>query len=83
MARSGAFAGIRGRPARSKFFARRLRTWLLGALWSLKPPRLYGVPGTLALLGKYYAGLGSRRGELPDPRRRYVILTGSPEFAPS
>jgi leucyl/phenylalanyl-tRNA--protein transferase len=47
----------------------RLRTWLLGALWSLKPPRLYGVPGTLALLGKYYAGLGPRRGELPDPGR--------------
>ena len=36
---------------------------------SLKPPRLYGLPGTLALLGKYYAGLGPRRGELPDPRQ--------------
>lgn len=47
----------------------RLRTWLLGALWSLKPPRLYGVPGTLALLCKYYAGFGPRRGQLPDPRQ--------------
>ena len=47
----------------------RLRTWLQGALWNLKPPRLHGLPGTLALLGKYYAGLGPRRGELPDPRQ--------------
>jgi leucyl/phenylalanyl-tRNA--protein transferase len=44
-----------------------LRRWILGLLWSLKPPRLYGVPATLAMLAKYYAGFGLRPGELPDP----------------
>jgi leucyl/phenylalanyl-tRNA---protein transferase len=44
-----------------------LRRWVLGLLWSLKPPRLYGVPATLALLAKHYAGSGRAPGALPDP----------------
>ena len=46
-----------------------LRRWLLGLLWSLKPPRLYGVPAMLAMLAKHYAGLGLRPGALPDPAK--------------
>ncbi len=42
---------------------------MLGAFWSLKPPRLYGVLATLAMVAKSYAGLGLKRGELPDPDR--------------
>jgi leucyl/phenylalanyl-tRNA--protein transferase len=44
-----------------------LRRWALGLLWSLKPPRLYGVPATLFMLAKHYAGRGLPRGALPDP----------------
>jgi leucyl/phenylalanyl-tRNA---protein transferase len=46
-----------------------LRRWALGLLWSLKPPRLYGVPATLGMLAKHYAGLGLPPGALPDPDR--------------
>ncbi len=46
-----------------------LRRWVLGLLWSLKPPRLYGVPAMLAMLAKHYAGLGLRPGALPDPEK--------------
>lgn len=45
----------------------RLRRWALGLLWSLKPPRLYGVPAMLAMLARHYAGLGLPSGALPDP----------------
>jgi hypothetical protein len=38
-------------------------------LWSLRPPRLYGIPATLGMLAKYYAGLGLKPGELPDPEK--------------
>ena len=44
-----------------------LRRWMLGLLWSLKPPRLYGVPATLAMLAKHYTGSGLAPGTLPDP----------------
>jgi leucyl/phenylalanyl-tRNA--protein transferase len=44
-----------------------LQRWVLGLLWSLKPPRLYGVPATLLMLAKYYAGFGLKPGELPNP----------------
>jgi leucyl/phenylalanyl-tRNA---protein transferase len=44
-----------------------LRRWALGLLWSLKPPRLYGVPATLTMLAKHYAGRGLPPGALPDP----------------
>jgi leucyl/phenylalanyl-tRNA--protein transferase len=44
-----------------------LQRWVLGLTWSLKPPRLYGVPATLLMLGKYYAGLGLKPAELPEP----------------
>ena len=45
----------------------RLKRRGLGLLWSLKPPRLWGVPATLLLLAKHYAGLGPPPGVLPDP----------------
>ncbi|MGH9809419.1 MAG: leucyl/phenylalanyl-tRNA--protein transferase, partial [Terriglobia bacterium] len=44
-----------------------LRRWALGLLWSLKPPRLYGVPAMLGTLAKHYAGFGLPHGALPDP----------------
>lgn len=47
--------------------AGKLRRWMLGLLWSLKPPRLYGVPAMLATLAKHYAGYGLSPGVLPDP----------------
>jgi leucyl/phenylalanyl-tRNA--protein transferase len=46
-----------------------LRRWALGLLWSLRPPRLYGVPATLVMLARHYAGLGLSPGVLPDPDR--------------
>ena len=68
-----------GRSLRSKPAAKRegedgsrrgfRRRWLLGLLWSLKPPRLYGVPAMLAMLAKHYAGLGLPPGALPDPEK--------------
>jgi leucyl/phenylalanyl-tRNA--protein transferase len=45
------------------------RRWVLGVMWSLKPPRLYGVPATLLMLAKHYAGRGLPHGALPDPDR--------------
>lgn len=45
----------------------RLKRWALGLLWSVKPPRLWGVPGTLLTLAKHYAGLGPGPGNFPDP----------------
>jgi len=44
-----------------------LQRWVLGLLWSLKPPRLYGVPATLLMLARHYTGLGPAPGTLPDP----------------
>jgi len=47
--------------------ASRLKQVLLGVAWSLRPPRLYGVPATLALVARHFAGFGPKRGALPDP----------------
>lgn len=55
------------RPADIEGLSATLQRWVLGVLWSLKPPRLYGVPATLLMLAKYYAGFGLKPGELPDP----------------
>ncbi len=60
---------ILAKPAPAPSFAGSLQRFVLGALWSLKPPRLYGVPATLGLMAKHYAGLGPRRCTLPDPER--------------
>jgi leucyl/phenylalanyl-tRNA---protein transferase len=46
-----------------------LQRWVLGLLWSLKPPRLYGMPATLLMLARHYAGLGLPPGVLPDPEQ--------------
>jgi leucyl/phenylalanyl-tRNA--protein transferase len=59
-------ASVAGGAARESLAAT-LRHLVLGLLWSLKPPRLYGVPATLAMLAKHYAGLGLPPGALPDP----------------
>lgn len=53
-----------------------LRRWILGLLWSLKPPRLYGVPATLVMLAKHYAGLGRPPGALPDPDQALTYPDG-------
>ena len=57
------------RTVKAQSLAQTFQRWVLGFLWALKPPRLYGVPATLAMLAKYYAGFGLRPGELPDPDR--------------
>jgi fatty acid desaturase len=46
-----------------------VQLWTLALVWSLMPPRLLGVPATLALVARHFAGLGSRLGEVPDPAR--------------
>jgi leucyl/phenylalanyl-tRNA--protein transferase len=53
-----------------------LRRWALGLLWSLKPPRLYGVPPILGMLAKHHAGFGLARGALPDPDKALVHPDG-------
>jgi len=53
-----------------------VRRWVLGLLWSLKPPRLYGVPAMLAMLVKHYAGLGLPPGALPDPEKTLTYPDG-------
>jgi leucyl/phenylalanyl-tRNA--protein transferase len=47
----------------------RLKRLALGVLWALKPPRLYGVPATLAMVLKHYTDFGPRPGMLPEPER--------------
>ena len=47
--------------------AQKLQRWVLGLLWSLKPPRLWGVPATLSILAKHHAGFGLAAEALPDP----------------
>jgi leucyl/phenylalanyl-tRNA--protein transferase len=54
----------------------KLRRWALGLAWSLKPPRLWGVPATLLLLARHYGGLGPAPGELPDPDRALRVPDG-------
>ena len=54
-------------PDDSESLSATLQRWALGMVWSLKPPRLYGVPATLLMLAKYYAGFGLKPGELPNP----------------
>lgn len=46
-----------------------LQRWVLGLLWSLKPPRLYGVPATMLMLARHYAGFGPQSAALPDPEQ--------------
>ncbi len=53
-----------------------VRRWVLGLLWSLKPPRLYGVPAMLAMLAKHYAGFGLPPGALPDPDKALTYPDG-------
>lgn len=50
---------------------RSLQRFALGAMWSLKPPRLYGAPATLALVAKHYTGFGRKRGGLPDAHEAF------------
>lgn len=44
-----------------------LRRIAMGLAWALKPPRTTDVPAVLYLLTRYFAGLGARKGELPNP----------------
>ncbi|MFQ5625530.1 MAG: leucyl/phenylalanyl-tRNA--protein transferase, partial [Methyloligellaceae bacterium] len=45
----------------------KLRRWVLGAAWSLKPPRTWGVPATLWMVASHYAGLRDIEEGVPDP----------------
>jgi len=45
----------------------RLRRWVLGTAWSLKPPRTWGVPATLWMVASHYAGLRDVEEGVPDP----------------
>ena len=47
--------------------AERLRQWLYGVAYALKPSRLSAVPNVLALTARHYCGFGSKRGVLPNP----------------
>jgi leucyl/phenylalanyl-tRNA--protein transferase len=55
------------RPAAIEGLSETLQRWVFGVSWSLKPPRLYGVPATLLMVAKYCAGFGLKPGVLPDP----------------
>jgi leucyl/phenylalanyl-tRNA--protein transferase len=65
--RSAVLKPVAGRRGGGESLGQKVQRWVLGILWSLKPPRLYGVPATLAMLAKYFAGFGLKPGELPDP----------------
>lgn len=43
-----------------------LNRWVLGCAWALKPPRILGVPATLASVAAHGMGFGLKPGELPD-----------------
>ncbi len=45
----------------------KLQRWVLGAAWSLKPPRTWGVPATLWMVASHYAGLRDRAEGIPNP----------------
>lgn len=52
------------------------RRWVLGTAWSLKWPRVLGVPGTLSVLAAHMLGLGPKAGALPDPERAAPYTKG-------
>jgi leucyl/phenylalanyl-tRNA--protein transferase len=68
-ARSAALKSVPVERRQTEGLAQTLQRWVLGLLWSLKPPRLYGIPATLSMLAKHYAGLGLPSGGLPDPEK--------------
>lgn len=75
----GAFAGHK--PAAlaqgpKESVADRLRRYALGVAWSLKPPRVLGVPATLLTLAAHYAGGRLRPGQIPDPEGAWAIPDG-------
>lgn len=45
----------------------KLQRWVLGAAWSLKPPRTWGVPATLWMVASHYAGLRDGAEGIPNP----------------
>ena len=45
----------------------KLRRWVLGAAWSLMPPRTWGVPAALWMVASHYAGLRDTDEGMPDP----------------
>jgi leucyl/phenylalanyl-tRNA---protein transferase len=53
-----------------------LQHWALGLLWSLKPPRLFGVPAVLLVLARHYAGFRPPPGVLPDPEKTWPFTDG-------
>lgn len=59
---SGKQAARRDEPLKD-----RVLRWGLGAAWSLKPPRLWGVPATLWMVFSHYAGLRHVDEGLPNP----------------
>ncbi len=44
-----------------------LTRWVLGCAWAMKPPRIWGVPATLASVAAHALGFGLKPRELPDP----------------
>jgi len=47
----------------------KLRRWVLGAAWSLKPPRTLGVPAALWMVTSHYMGLRDFEDGVPDPEK--------------
>lgn len=56
-------------PGRGEPLPARLRRWVLGTAWALKPPRTASVPAVLYLLARHYLGLGPDKDALPDPKQ--------------
>lgn len=65
---SGAYeSGRAGRTVETEPLRRRLKRWVLGVAWSIKPPRTLGVPATLAMVFAHYAGFREVTADVPDP----------------
>ncbi len=61
------FHGERSRLAIKETLQDKALRWVLGTAWSLKPPRLWGVPATLWMVATHYAGLREIGEGVPDP----------------
>lgn len=59
-------------PAKARIresWRERLRRWVLGAAWSLKPPRTWGAPAAVWMVVSHYAGLRDVEEGIPDPEK--------------
>ena len=69
---AAAEAGFQSREA----LRDKLRRWVLGAAWSLKPPRTLGVPAALWMAASHYSGLRDIEQGVPDPEKALTYPDG-------